>query len=83
MIHSSAVPGMLNCVFSLCSKVVWSMVSKAAVRSSSTRQTISCLSMAYQMTDLTLSNVLSVLWLVLYADCFGSMRLKLSRYDTS
>ena len=37
--------------------------------------TISCLSMTCRMSDFTLSNVVSVLWLVLYADWFGSMRL--------
>ena len=52
LIDSSAVPVMLNCVFSLCSKMVWTMVSQAADRSSSTRQTISCLSMAHRMSDL-------------------------------
>ena len=75
LIHSTAVPVMLNCVFSLCSNMVWSMVSKAADGSSSTTETISCLSMVCRMSALTLNNVVSVLWLVLYADQLGSMML--------
>ena len=55
-------------------RIPWSIVSKAADRSNSTRKAAQPSSAAISRSLWTLSNAVSLLWFVLYADWCGSSR---------
>ena len=81
--HSSAVPEIPILCRSWWRSVLWSMVSKAALRSSRTRMTPCLLSMCVRMSFCTLTKAVSVEWYFLYADCITSWRLWLSMWERS
>ena len=82
-IQLRAVPETPKWWFSQLSKIEWLTVSKAANRSIRTRCITSCLSMAWWMSDLTLSSAVSVLWNAPYAKYSDSTTLWLWMWSVS
>ncbi len=72
-----------NSAFSRDSSWLWSIVSKAADKSSMTWTTACDSSKALDISWWTLSSVFSVLWSALYADWYSSVRLFLDRCSTN
>ena len=83
MNHLNTVPLIPKVYDNLLSKILWSIVSKAALWSNEVRSETSLLSALQRRLSVTLSKSVSLLWFGLYADWQTSRRLFLDRWDSS
>ena len=83
MNHLNTVPLIPKEYDNLLSKILWSIVSKAALWSNKVRSETCLLSALQRRLSVTQSKSVSVLWFCLYADWQTSRRLFLDRWDSS
>ena len=81
--HSSAATVTPNLCLSLLNRMPWSIVSNAAVKSSSTSTTTQPLSTADKMSLWTLNKAVSVEWFFRYADYICSCKLFSRMWEVS